>query len=242
MRIRAAVIGVSILSSGGVALAAAPAAPPDEYADVSVEDEDPAPAGTGFHLDAPSKFGFGLEGYGGIATGFNSGPVRAHALVGGLARFRLHYFQLGGTFEATDSGEDKTFDESPLEHWRAASGFVGVLLPYNHWITLDGSIGLGSRTYTNASTIYGDQGFSKSLTALTFRLAISDRLTHRLISPRIGAALNVAADLSSVDVPWTRRYVSADGTLSETKGTTPIGGVSISLVVDVGFELGGRPR
>jgi hypothetical protein len=241
MRIWAAAIGVSVLSSSRAAFAAAPAEPPDEYADVAVEEE-PAPAGSGLHLDSPPKLGFGLEAYGGIATAFNSAPVRAHALGGGLARLRLHYFQIGGTFEITDSSEDKTFDATPLDHWRAVSGFVGVLLPYNHWITLDASVGLGPRTYVNPDSIYGAQGLSTSVTALSFRLAISDRLTHRLISPRLGAALDVTTDLSAIDAPWTRREVNSDGSVSETKGTTPISGTSISLVITAGFELGGRPR
>jgi hypothetical protein len=241
MRIRAAAIGVSLLSFGRAALAAAPAEPPDEYADVTADAVDPLPSARGFHLDAPSNFGFGLEGYAGVAAAFNSGPDRAHALVGGLARFRFHYFQLGGTFEITDSGEDKALGEDPLEHWRAVGGFAGVLLPFEHWITLDASVGLGMRTYANSLAIYGDNGLSSSLTSLTFRLAVSDRMTHRLIGPRLGAALMVSTDLSSVDVPWTRRYVAADGTVSQTSGTTPIGGTSIALVVTAGFELGGRP-
>jgi hypothetical protein len=241
MRIRAAAIGVSILSLGRAALAAAPPEPPDEY-DAAAEDTQPVPTSTGFHIDSPSKLGFGLEGYGGVATAFNSGPERAHALGGGLARFRLHYFQIGGTFEITDTGEDKTFDATPLDRWRAVGGFAGVLLPFERWITLDASVGLGVRTYLNSSAIYGDHGLSTSLTALTFRVAVSDRMTHKLIAPRIGAGLNVSADLSGVDAPWTRREVATDGSVSVTKGTTPIGGVSIALVVTAGFELGGRPR
>ncbi len=241
MRIRAATIGVSILSLGRAALAAAPPEPPDEY-DVAAEDTEPAATSTGFHIGSPSNLGFGLEGYGGVATAFNSGPERAHALGGGLARFRLHYFQLGGTFEITDSGEDKTVDSTPLDHWRAIGGFAGVLLPFEHWITLDASVGLGVRTYINSFAIYGDQGLSKSLTALTFRLAVSDRMTHKLLAPRIGAGLNVTADLSGVDARWTRREVNSDGSVSVTKGATPIGGVSVALVVTAGFELGGRPR
>jgi hypothetical protein len=240
MRILAAACGVSVLSFCRAVLAAAPAEPPDEYADI--EAEPPAPAGTGFHLDAPSKLGFGIEGYGGVATAFNSGPDRAHALVGGLARFRLHYFQLGGTFEITDSGEAKVLGESSIEHWRSVGGFAGVLLPYARWISLDASVGLGARTYVNSTSIYGANGLSTSLTALTFRVGVSDRMTHRLIAPRLGAGLIVSTDLSRVDVPWKRRYVAADGTVSETTGATPIGGISIALTVTIGLELGGRPR
>ena len=240
MRILAAVCGVSILCFCRAVLAAAPVEPPDEYADV--EAEPPAPAAGGFHLDAPSKLGFGIDGYAGIATAFNSGPQRAHALVGGLARFRFHYLQLGGTFEITDSGEAKGLGEAPIENWRNAGGFAGVLLPYARWITLDASVGLGARTYLNSTSIYGANGLSTSLAALTFRLGVSDRMTHKLIAPRLGAALIVSTDLSRADVPWKRRYVSASGEVSETTGTTPIGGVSIALTVTIGLELGGRPR
>ncbi|HVW25969.1 MAG TPA: hypothetical protein VHC69_11415 [Polyangiaceae bacterium] len=240
MRIRAVAFGVSVLSLCRAAGAAAPPPPPED--DVVVEDEPPPPSSHGYHLETPSKLGFGLEGYAGIATAFNSGEDRAHALAGGLARFRLHYFQLGGSFEITDSGADTGLGENPIEHWRAFGGFAGVFLPFDHWATFDATLGLGARTYGNSLSIYGDNGLSKTLTALTLRIGVSDRMTHKLIAPRIGAALAFSSDLSRVDVPWQRRYVDVDGNVSETNGATPIGAISISLVVSIGLEIGGRPR
>jgi len=242
MRVWVVAFGVTLLSvcRSAVAAGADPAAVPEVD---EVVEEEPAPSsGAGFRLEAPSKLGFGLESYAGIAAVFTSGEDRAHALAGALARLRLHYFQVGGTFEITDSGEAKTLGEYQIEHWRAFGGFLGVFVPYEHWVTFDATLGIGARTYVNSMTIYGDHGLSTSLTALTLRLGVSDRMTHKLVAPRLGGALVLSADLSRADVGWHRRYVAADGTVSESSGTTPIGGVSIALVVTAGFELGGRPR
>lgn len=241
MKTRTVLFGVAVLALCHAAWAAG-APPPQVPDDEPIEDEPQPSSNSGFRLEPPSKLGFGLEGYAGIATAFNGGEDRAHAVVGGLARFRFHYFELGGTAEITDSGENKDFSEQPIEHWRAFGGFAGVVLPYERWATFDATVGLGARTYVNESSIYGDHGLSKSLTALTFRFGVSDRMTHKLIAPRLGAALAISTDLSREDVPWRRRYVASDGTVSETKGATPVGAVSILFIVTAGLELGARPR
>ena len=198
--------------------------------------------GSWLKLDNPRALGFGIDAYGGIGMEFSGGDDRAHMVGGGLARLRLGYFQVGGTFELTDSGENHSLGEAKIEHWRAFGGFAGVMLPYHHWVDVDATLGVEARTYVNSSTIYGANGLSASLPALTLRFGVSDRVTHKLVSPRLGAAMVFTADLEHRDAPWHYRYQSANGTVSESSGTTAIGGVSIVLVLTVGFEVGARAR
>ncbi|HEX3595783.1 MAG TPA: hypothetical protein VHU80_11790, partial [Polyangiaceae bacterium] len=141
----------------------------------------------------------------------------------------------------TDSGTAASLGENQLEHWRAVGGFVGVILPYHHWVDFDGSVGVSSRSYGNGDAIYGERGLSLSMTALTFRFGVSDRMSHKPAGIRLGAALAVSADLSHANPEWSRQYTLVDGSTGETTGTTHIGGVSIGLVVSAGFEVGARP-
>jgi hypothetical protein len=213
--------------------------PPElEYAD---EDAEPEPgARVGPVLEAPSKFGVDVEGYAGIAAQITEGDNRAHGILGGLLRARFHYVQLGGTFEITDSGQATGLLEESLEHWRAIGGFAGAFLPFNHWVDFDAAVGVSARTYKNSNKIYGDAGMNETVPSLTFRFGVSDRMTKKLVGPRIGAALALGIDLSHSDVEWRRVYGIAGGGTAETIGTTAIGGVSIGLLVGGGFEIGGR--
>src|SRR4030095_3317521 len=54
-------------------------------------------------LAAPTGFGAGLEGYGGLALLVGPGPTRSRAVVGGLLRLRYHYVQVGGSIEVSDA-------------------------------------------------------------------------------------------------------------------------------------------
>jgi len=241
MRTWVVLVGLSLVSGNGVAHASEPASgggpPPEEV----VDEEVAAPADAPLRLDPPPNFGFGIEGYAGIAAQITSGEDRAHALVGALARLRYHYVQLGGTFESTDSGQADDLGENRLERWRAFGGFVGVMLPYHHWVDLDASLGVSARNYANSSPIYGDHGLSKTLTALSFRIGVSDRMTHKLAAPRIGAAIAFTADLSHTDAEWHRQILSG-GSVTDVTGTVNLGGFSIALLVSAGFELGARPH
>ncbi|HEX4335674.1 MAG TPA: hypothetical protein VH062_07140 [Polyangiaceae bacterium] len=244
-------LGTSVAHAAG-APPHAPGAPPDATPDTRVDPtpeemddgadfEPPRSSGMKVELGRPVKFGFGLEGYAGIAAQARSGEDRAHGLAGGLARFRFHYFELGGTFELTDSGQSNDFRENRVERWRALGGFVGAVVPFHHWVDVEAAVGVSSRNYANGDSIYGPRGFSTNLPALTFRFGVSDRFTHRLIGPRIGAALVVAADLAHAEPRWSRQVLEFGGGISTVTGTTPIGGVSIGLVVSAGLELGARP-
>lgn len=215
-----------------------PAPQPDIPEDVDLEPER-APS-RGFELDAPAKFGVGLEGYAGIATQFTSGDERAHGLVGGLLRARFHYVQIGATYEITDSGQATGISENSIEHWQAIGGSAGVFLPFHHWVDMDASVGVSARKYVNKDHIYGDGGLNETVPSLTLRFGVSDRLTHKLVGPRIGAALAFAFDLSRTDVEWRREYGLVGGGTGVTTGTTAIGGISIGLLVNLGFEVGAR--
>jgi hypothetical protein len=205
-----------------------------------VEPEPVVPRGPGLHLDTPAKFGVGLEGYAGILAQFTGGEDRAHGFIGGLLRARFHYFEIGGTFEVTDSGEASALLEESVEHWRAIGGFAGAFLPFYHWADIEAAVGVSARKYTNPSTIYGAGGLNETLPTLTFRFGVSDRLTNKLVGPRLGAALALGIDLGRTDVEWRREYSIAGGGIGEIKGLTALGGVSIGLVVGAGFELGAR--
>jgi hypothetical protein len=207
---------------------------PPEAADEPVVPSIPLPV-----LEARPRWSAGLEGYAGIAAQWTSGEDRAHGLVGGLARVRFSFVQVGGTFETTDSGEATGLNEPIQEHWRAVGGFAGVWLPYRHWVDVDASLGLSSRSYINPSQIYGPGGFDRSGTLLTFRLGVSDRATERLFGVRVGAALVGGIDLQRHSPAWHRQFLLPGGGVGDTTGTTEIGGVSIALVVGAGFELGG---
>jgi hypothetical protein len=226
-----------------VSLAPAAARASDEGPKLDSPDEAPAAKAPPWpQLDPPASIGVGVEGYGGIAAQWTRGDERAHALVGALARLRFHYVQIGGTYEVTDSGEAAALAEPELEHWRAVGAFVGVFLPYHHWVDVEGSVGLVSRTYANPSAIYGTNGFEQSLEALTLRVGVSARASRRTTAMRVGAELVATADLGHAEPEWKRRFLTASGSIGETTGTTPIGGVSIGLVLLAGFEIGGRAR
>jgi hypothetical protein len=206
----------------------APPPQPDIPEDVDLEPE-PAPS-RGFELDPPSKFGVGLEGYAGIGTEFTSGDEQAHGLVGGLLRGRFHYVQIGATYEITDA----------VGHWRAIGGYAGAFLPFYRWIDVDASVGVSARTYVDPNSMYGEGGLKETVPSLTFRFGVSDRLTNRLVSPRVGAVLALAFDLARRDVAWRHEYALENGGTSVTTGTTAIGGISIGLLVNLGFEVGAR--
>jgi hypothetical protein len=211
-------------------------APDDEDVD---EPDQPAPTFIGYHPE-PSKFGLGLEGYAGIAGQFTSEADRAHGLLGVLLRARLHYFQIGGTFEVTDSGRSASLGENRIEHWRAIGGFVGGFFPFRDWVDFDGAIGVSQRAYINDDPIYGPGGFTKGLTELTLRFGVSDRMSHKLFAARLGAALALGFDLGRQNAGWQREYLTATGDTARTTGSTSLGGVSVGLVVGAGLEFGGR--
>ncbi|HEX4478235.1 MAG TPA: hypothetical protein VH142_24305 [Polyangiaceae bacterium] len=200
------------------------------------------PSSKGFVIDAPSGPSFGLEAQAGLALEWMSGRQQPHAIYGGLARLAFHDIQAGVSFDASDASQARDLLEAPVEHWSAIGGFVGARVPYRHWIDVDAAIGVESRHYRNPDPIYGANGFDLASTALTFRIGASDRGGEKLFGPRLGAALVVAGDLNHHSPTWTRTYSLEGGGFGHTSGTTPIGGVSVALVVVVGLDVGGGAR
>jgi hypothetical protein len=196
-----------------------------------------ARADPGFVLGPPSPWAVSLEGYAGLLLQGTSGEDRSHALGGGQLRLRFHYLQAGAFIDTTDSGEARGMRETTQEHFRTLGGFAGAWLPFTHWLDLDASVGLGSRFYRNPITLYGAHGLRETTTAMTLRLGASDRSSQHVFGVRAGAALVGSIDLDPRDVVFHRKYLLADGTLAETTGTTPIGGVTIGVLVTAGFEL-----
>ncbi len=190
-------------------------------------------------LQATSSVAFDLEGFAGLANQWSSAPSNAHAFVGGLARVRASYAQIGASMETTDGGNATALGEPEKGRWRSVSGFAGVWLPYSHWLDLEASMGVGARTYLDDSTTYGPNGLAYSVPSLSLRVGVSDRFTERLVAFRAGAEIVAAFDLKHGDAPWSETFLGSDGTPQVVTGTTPFGGVSIGVLMSVGFELGG---
>jgi hypothetical protein len=217
-----------------------PAGDATDEADEADEADEPARAAVAWPvLDTRPRFAAGLDAYAGIAAQWTNGDERAHGLVGALARFRYGFVEAGATYETTDSGQAAALGEQVQEHWRAVGGFAGVWLPYRHWVDLEGAVGFSSRRYLDPDPIYGPNGFDQSVTELTLRFGVSDRVTPRTVGPRVGAALLVGVDLHRQSPVWRRESLLPSGAVEETTGNTDIGGVSIGLVVAVGLEIGG---
>jgi len=233
-----ALLGAAVCVVSATASAATPeqgASPePDDEIEV-VKESHFAPA----LASAPGP-GIGLEGYAGIGLVMGAGGSKGRGLVGGLLRLRYQYFQLGGSVEVSDSGQSDSLLEEEEESWRAFQAFVGVWLPFDRWINIDASIGYADRRYLNADRIYGPDGMNVGGAALAFRFGISDRLGHKLVGTRIGAALLGTVDLNSLSAPYERTYLDEAGEVRSIEGTTNGGGVSLMLAIAAGFELGGR--
>lgn len=180
-------------------------------------------------LDGGARFGIGLDAYTGLALLSRDGEAQSHALVGGLSRLRVGYFQLGAAIELSDRSADR---------YRSIGGFVGAFLPYRNWIDVELAAGVTARRYINPDQSYGPAGYDLGLPAITLKLGISDRSSEAVLAARLGAAIVAALDLGRHDAAW--RYELAPGIFEE--GNTRIGGVSIGIVASAGFDVGVRPR
>jgi hypothetical protein len=203
-----------------------------------------ARADSGFSLEQPPLWAVGLEGYGGLLLQLTSAAAevqasanRAHAFGGGLLRGRYRYFQGGAFLETTDSGEASSLLEPTQEHFRTLGAFAGAWLPFEHWVDVDASLGIGSRLYRNPSPLYGPNGFSVTSPVITFRFGVSDRSSENRLGVRLGAAFVGSVDLDRHAVTWHRRFLREDLTLGERTGTTPIGGVAFGLMITAGFDV-----
>jgi hypothetical protein len=193
-------------------------------------------------LARPPGFGAALEGYAGIALLTGPGDARSRSLVGGLLRFRFRYFQLAGTAEVTDSGQADALNEQLEESWRSLGVFAGAWLPFDRWIDVDAAVGYVDRRFSNPDPIYGPGGMSVGGSAIGWRFGISDRTSEKRLGARLGAALLGTIDLQTPAVPFERHFLLVGGGDGVTRGTTYVGGVSVALAVQGGFELGGGAR
>jgi len=193
-------------------------------------------------LARPPDLAAALEGYAGVALLTGAGDSRSRSLIGGLLRFRYRYFQLAGAAEVTDTGQADALNERREESWRSLGVFAGAWLPFARWIDVDAAVGYVDRRFSNADRSYGPDGMFVGGPAVGWRFGISDRSTEKRFGLRLGAALLGTVDLQSISAPFERRYRLPDGSENVTQGTTDVGGVSVALVVQGGFELGGGAR
>jgi hypothetical protein len=179
-------------------------------------------------LRASPGWGADVNAFAGLAMPARSDTQSAHGLVGGLARVRWSYLQLGGSYEVTDDLSEG--------RWRSIGGFAGVWLPFRDWLDLEAATGLAWRTHSSAETRYGPDGYEVSSPALTLRVGASGRTSESRYAARVGGALFAAMDLSPETVPWTFEH----GPLTDRRtitGEQPVGGFTFGLLLAVGFDV-----
>lgn len=190
----------------------------------------PPPKRTDIYLAEPSGVLVGVEGYGGITTLSMNNETLGRAYAGAMIRTRFSRLEFSGFAETSDYTVNK---------WRLFGGTVGTFWHLHNWVDVDGAVGVAQRTYISLDSRYGAGGAYASVPSLILRLGISDRVSDGTVSPRLGAALYSAIDLSHESSPW--KY-EADGNLLN-QGTTRFGGFTIGLMMTFGvdFALGGKP-
>lgn len=175
--------------------------------------------------------GFSVEGYAGLTAYLSERALRAHGITGGIARVRASYVALGAFAERAD--------EIEFGRWHAFGGFAGVRLPFANWVDFEGSIGGGSRTHAEDDLRYGDgDGYVWTTPFAMLRFGLSDRSSDAPLALRIGFEVFAMFDLKRHDQPWEVVYPRAAGIEPLVfRGTTPLGGSNIGLLVSVGFDV-----
>jgi hypothetical protein len=191
-------------------------------------------------VGAPRPFSVGLDAYGGLSLLFKEGDDGGRAIGGGLLRLSYWYLQMGGTLETSNTGEATALRAPKQERWVAAGGFVGALVPFHHWIDLEATVGVVSRTYSNSSQIYGPDGFTVTGPSITWRFGISARSGERTLGARVGGGFWGAIDTVTHDPQWQRTFAFPGEEVKTVTGTTPVGGGTFGLYVSVGFEVSTR--
>jgi hypothetical protein len=180
-------------------------------------------------LDPNPGWAVGADVYGGIAAQFGSDEALAHSFAGGDIKFHWHYLQVGAFAEITDV---------VIDQWHTLGGMAGLYAPYSRWVDFDASLGLARRRYTDTDPRYGPGGYALTNTLLVWRLGVSDRSSESLFGGRVGAQLVGSIDLQRHDAPW-RQVLNADSDdPTIVQGVTPLGGVSVGLLMAVGFDVG----
>jgi hypothetical protein len=179
------------------------------------------------YLDQESGISIGVEGYSGISVLAASEKRRGHVVTGGLLRARVGRFELGGHVDESDYADGK---------WRSIGGFLGLYTPFVNWVDVDCSAGIAYRRYEIHELRYGKNGAIATVPSLTFRLGISERSGRSLFALRLGAAAFAQVDVATKDIPW--EYVWNDRVIAS--GTTNVGGTSVGIMINFGFDLAFR--
>jgi hypothetical protein len=174
----------------------------------------------------------GLEGYAGLSTLFGTDTRGAYSLAGGTLRGRYRHYAAGGYFELTDSlsgGGD----------WQNFGGFAGAWLPYRNWVDFEIAVRLGGRRYSDSDLRFGPGGYKLWTPALGLALGVSDRAAKGRWGGRVGSQLIATYDLKQRNRPW--QVSSRDpntGMENVASGSSHVGGLSLQLVVTLGFDAG----
>lgn len=191
-------------------------------------------------LDPTRRWSVLVEGFGGIGVLKTKDGTEAHSLGGGMARFRIWYFQAGGYVELTDR---ESYDT------RAFGGVVGAYFPFRtrhlgpkgllgKWVDLDAVLGFGVRSYTSDDPRYGAGGFEESTPVGSLRLGVSDRSGSGTLAARFGAHLLASLDFAPKTRNWEVSYDSENEEGDRFSGRTHIGGYSVGMALSLGFDIG----
>jgi hypothetical protein len=174
----------------------------------------------------------GLDAYAGLSTLFGTDTRGAYSMAGGLLRARYRYYEGGFYYEATDTlsgGGD----------WQNFGGFAGAWLPYKNWVDFEIAARLGSRRFSDLDSRFGTGGYRLSSPALGLVLGVSDRASSGGWGGRIGSQLVATYDLKQRDRAWRVSSTDPDTGIEQVaSGTSHVGGLSIQLVVTLGFDAG----
>jgi len=180
--------------------------------------------------------GFSVEGYVGMTAYLSERALRGHGVTGGIARLRASSVTLGGFVERAD--------EIEFGRWKAFGGFAGVRLPFANWVDFEGSVGGGSRMHAEDDERYNSgKGYEWTTPFAMLRFGLSDRSSSDAsLALRVGFEVFAMFDLKRHDQPWEVIYPRAPGIEPLVfRGTTPLGGSNVGVLVSVGFDVSLSP-
>ncbi len=198
----------------------------------------PPPTVPPINLESMPGFAVGLDVRGGIGMMAASEARGAFASLGGLLRAHYQYYELGFFYDRSDnSGTGASFT-----HF---GGLAGAWLPYHNWVDFELALGVGSRQYDDPDPRYGPSGYELSGLAASLILGVSDRAKSggkgASGGGRVGGQLVFTYDVKQYDQPWTLVDLNQAGEVTETRGSTHVGGFSIGLMLTLGLDYGDAP-
>jgi hypothetical protein len=156
-------------------------------------------------------------------------------LLGGQARLRLSFFELGGFVERSQVTPDTASTVGAL---------AGVWLPRKNGIDLDFALGLAERRYSHTEG-GRESAYELSTPALTARASFSDR-NGSVLGERVGARLAVSWDLHVHERSYERVAVRRDVVVGQETELPPptamvssrsIGGVTVVLALTLALDV-----